>query len=275
MSEQLALGLPAPRPAKKPKPERCKCGHFKDEHKDGAGRCAPCKDVVDTLRAEMGALAKGQAKLCARFRSKARKPPPTPLELLGPAGSFPIWRPDTVHPKPMGWAAIEEVPIAYAGEDIACPFVKHEARWTFYLAQVKAERPNTFMRFGNDPKLAQRIQAGMKKRFTDQAERASAAIEQIAAKEGIEPGELELPREVTLTRVSFGKCDSDALSGSLKWIRDAVAETLGFDDFAFVVRHDSDAREPPDGRVWLRYEQGHSYKAGVFGVRIEVAWRAV
>ncbi len=282
MSAQLSLGEAVTAPPKKkgkraPKPDVCKCGHFADDHTSGTGRCSSCKYVVDTLRAEMGPLAKGQAKLCTRFRSKRRVPPVQPLDLLGPVGSFPIWRPDTVHPKAMGWAVIDEVPLVHAGEDIACPFVRHEAHWRFYLAQLKTERPNTFMRFGSDPKKARRAAMGMKKRFTDQAEWAAAALEQIAAKEGVEPSELDdMPREVTLTRVSFGaRADSDAVIGSLKWIRDAVAEALGFDDDRFVVRHDSDAREPPRDRVWLRYEQADSHKAGVFGVRISVAWRPV
>ncbi len=270
MSAQLSLGEVVTSPPKKkgkraPKPDVCKCGHFPDDHTSGTGRCSSCKYVVDTLRAEMGPLAKGQAKLCTRFRSKRRVPPVQPLDLLGPAGSFPIWRPDTVHPKAMGWAVIEEIALAEGFEPV----------WRFYLAQLKTERPNTFMRFGNDPKKARRAAMGMKKRFTDQAEWAAAALEQLSKKEGVEPGDLDMPREVTLTRVSFGaRADSDAVVGALKWIRDAVAEALGFDDDRFVVRHDSDAREPPLDRVWLRYEQSDSFKAGVFGVRASVAWRA-
>jgi hypothetical protein len=68
----------------------------------------------------------------------------------------------------------------------------------------------------------------------------------------------ELPCTVTLTRLSAGELDDDNVRGSLKGVRDGVADRLGVDD-----------RDP---RVTWNYAQ-EKVKRGTHGVRIEIEAR--
>lgn len=63
---------------------------------------------------------------------------------------------------------------------------------------------------------------------------------------------------VTLTRLSSGTLDSDNLQGSLKAIRDGVADAIGMPD--------------NDPRIEWQYAQ-EKCKRGDFGVKIEIAGR--
>jgi hypothetical protein len=211
------------------------------------------------------ALSIDEAKRCAKFKSKKRIAPPTPLELLGPEGSFPVWRPDTKTHMVMGWGHIEEFE-DYDDEDM---LVMSGVSYAIYLAQLKAESPNSF-HIATDPKLAHRIALGKKKRIADQADRACAAVRQLLEHEG---AELVRPFIITLTRVSFGQCDGDNAVSSLKHVRDGVCRALDFDDAALVTTTEDCPPLLPSEKVWIRYEQGHSFKSGVFGVRIEIEWR--
>lgn len=275
MSAQLELAAVVHRDAKPPKKAKpspaahmCKCGHDDESHTNGTGRCLPCKVIVDAQRAEMGPLR--QAKLCTRFRSKSRKPPPIPLDLLGPLGSFPIWRPDTVNPKAMGWGSFEENPVASsAGEP---PFDAHETRWIFYLSQLRTESKNTF-HVPDDPHVAKRVILGKKARASANGRWAEAAMRQIAEREGFDCRS-QMPHEILLTRVSFGHPDQDNLHAHLAFVRDGVCAALGFDDGRTIQCTEPKLERAPAGYSWIRYAHGHSFKTGVFGVRVEVLWRA-
>lgn len=64
-----------------------------------------------------------------------------------------------------------------------------------------------------------------------------------------------LPCVVTLTRLSFGKLDTDNLQGATKGVRDGVADALGVAD------------NHPD--IEWRYAQ-EKCKRGAFGVRVQI-----
>jgi len=274
VNAQLELAERQNKPKRKraPAPAMCKCGHAECEHRNGVGACMACSEEHARVRSVMGPLT--PTKACRRFKNRKRIVPPTPLELLGPMGSVAVWRPDTVNPKPMGWGHIEERELTLADENgfEGCRTVL-ETRYTTYLAQLKAESPNND-HIPNDPVLAHRIKMGKKASVARQVERTSAAFAQLAELEGIEFSDHPLPFMILLTRVSFGVCDNDNAIASLKWIEDGVCDALGFDDSDLVQTTEYSPIGPlPPGKVWIRYDQGDSFKAGIFGVRIEVVWR--
>lgn len=82
-------------------------------------------------------------------------------------------------------------------------------------------------------------------------ERSSARMLAMAAvrAEGIPP----LPLKITLIRIGPRKCDSDAVPGGLKGVRDGIADALGIDD-----GNDEHA-------AW-----SYTQERGKWGVRVEI-----
>lgn len=68
-------------------------------------------------------------------------------------------------------------------------------------------------------------------RRRETAHRQAARLAVVAGLNGrMLPGKAFLPARVTMTRISAGELDDDGLCGSLKRIRDGIADALGIKD---------------------------------------------
>lgn len=230
--EQLELDALASRKrGKLSKADQCRCGCFVEEHaatKQGKHTkgCLRCKPE------------------CKRFRPRGRVVVPLPAWLAPPDGAEILMRPDTVHPKAMGWRM-------HAGDGLVA-----------VLDHLKTRTPNderqtnaAFIPAWAQAK-AKRAAMGVHILHSVQKERAFHAL---VGSPYLARG---LPARVELQRVSNSslELDTDNLAGALKFVRDGVAQALEINDRAF-------------GRT-LPTEYSHA-RAGVprfYGVVIRLWW---
>lgn len=252
MSEQLELLREHPAPTRKKrkgKPEVCKCGDLRSEHKDGKGKCLACAHRLALAAVEMGPLAKTVVKVCRCFKSRKREPKPVPEDLRAPAEAITLWRPTkdqselagTVHPKQMGWACFD-------AEDRVL---------TIYIANLRVKTPNEDG-FGASWRIKRAIEGRERDLAKHAAERGCIdGVGMFTAKEAA-------PRSITLTRVSPKSMDSDNIASSFKHVIDGIKLAIGVDDSQFSLGG-MDPRKVP-----LTCAQTLSGARGVFGVFIEV-----
>lgn len=252
MTEHLDLlrEHPAPKRKKRSKPEVCRCGDLRSEHKDGKGRCLTCAHRLALAAVEMGTLAKTVVKVCRGFKSKKREPKPVPEDLRAPAESITLWRPSkeqselagTVHPKQMGWATFD-------AEDRVL---------TIYIAHLRIKTPN------EDGFTSWRIKRAIEGRERDLATHAveRACVDGV----GMFTAHEAAPSRITLTRVSPRLMDEDNLVSSFKRVIDGIKIAIDVDDSQFSLG----GTDP--SKVALTCAQTLSGARGVFGVFIEVRW---
>lgn len=247
MSEQLTLlreHPPAPKKKARGKPETCKCGDLRSEHKEGKGKCLACAERRVRAEIEMGPLARFAVKVCCKFKSTKRAPKPVPEDLQAPAGSITLLRPTKeeseldgmVHPTEMGWAAFD-------GDVL-----------TVYLANFKPKTPNEnrFTRW-----RAKRAIEGRERDRTRHALKTAMASLAVPS---------DRPMRITLTRVCPGTPDSDNVAASWKHCIDGLKVAIGVDD-----KHFSIGGEDPS-KVALISAQQQSGQPGIYGVFIELGW---
>lgn len=265
MSEQLALIADA-KPKRVEPPGPCTCLHQAHDHQDGVGRCmwTPAKAAgelheavsfrgVSRTRSEWRkilGLDLGACK-CVRFDEPAKRGKRFAPNFERPDGCVVLKRPDTVRFKEMGWAI-------FSPTMLVC-----------YLEQFRPKTPNAIKSimgslWRHPPAKAQGIVAGINNEQKSAVIRAAAAIEccYIAANV-LDRGR---PVRIVLTRVSTGSLDDDGLIGSMKYIRDGVAEALLVDDAEFSI-----GGEDPS-KIMISYRKANPGKRGAYGTQIELFW---
>jgi hypothetical protein len=153
------------------------------------------------------------------------------------ADRFILYRPDTVRPKPMGYA------------------IRTASDLLIVLEQLRTQRPNESFRG-----MSQGAMMGIRAKNKATGERTRAAIEQSGI---ITRGR---PSKVTLTRVTTGKMDDDGLVGAMKFVRDGIAKALGFDD------REMSIGGMVAGKIPIFYDQRAPGKRGVYAVEILIEW---
>jgi len=239
-AEQLDLdavfgGLPLKAKKKEsPLTDVCKCTHERSDHEQGKGACsfAHCE--------------------CVRFKTRAR-PIVAPTSVVRPHDAINWFRgpPEIETRKVGGWYVVTPTSLRV------------------FMANTKIVSYNAVLKRAGGlakhrPELAARLVAGDATRRKGFGYRTTAALEQARVRaRGV-------PLRTTLTRVGSPRLrDDDNLVPSMKEIRDAIAEELGFDDSRFNIG----GTQPHAGDVALFYAQTTAGARKAYAVIIEITWR--
>lgn len=241
---QLSLDLSTdskPTKRKRASLTTCRCGHDVGFHRKQTGKCLRHEEFQDGSWHSQCS--------CKRFRARGRVEMGE-LELpdwLTPSPNAVILtRPDTVRPKAMGWALRE-------GECV-----------TIYLSQLRTKTPN-FLRWMHHANLSPARQRQMDAAIAA-ANKSQVTRTQTAIEESDKP--VGLPASVEILRVTSGlPLDDDNLAGTLKYIRDGIADGLRINDSLFSMRG-------VPGKIPLIYSQRPPGKRGIRGVQIILNWKA-
>ncbi len=214
--------------SKKAIDDACKCGRFLVDHiKIGKRRSLSIPDF------------------CAKFRPRVKPAHVDPPSVAAPPGALTLMRPDTVHPKAMGWASSHGPSLLEV-----------------YLSQLKTASPNQRNRFfgskmsrgqlfamtrGLDAKLRDRVHSAVKQGLELHYRDMSARLLRLSY--------------ITIGRVCSGAgLDDDNLVAAMKFIVDGIARTFEVDDRTF-----------GEGKaVDVIYRAEKPGKRGTRGVRIEL-----